>query len=354
MRPYIAPLMSQSPNAKYGPDDMLDVLLQLCSQNMYVSTGIEIMSEYRSCMTSQRVLQLLGEKNLDYMLDHVLDMLDAAARLLKESGRLGGPVVLAVDDHLIERYDKKGPYHKGGKKKNGTNHFEGYTTAQIVSSDKPLTLAAYAIANGESQSHYLGGLVENVRRLGVLIDVLLLDRGFNSVCNIREMKKLSVPYIMPLSGNKKLYRMMEEYDAGTGGAIREYEMTNKKGEKVTATLVICRKDNPGKITQTSDKYIAFLTNLPTDNPEWLIKYIPKTYRYRWGIETGYRVIKQIRAKTMSPYWSARLFLFFFSLVYANFWLIYRRMIVDGSEEYLTMSVYRFRFAIYVMFAGRPP
>ena len=68
--------------------------------------------------------------------------------------------------------------------------------------------------NGESQTHYLGGLIENALRLGVDIEAVLLDRGFNSVDNILEMESLEVRYIMPLRGSDKL-------PASSRGSMRE-------------------------------------------------------------------------------------------------------------------------------------
>ena len=84
--------------------------------------------------------------------------------------------------------------------------------------------------------------------------------------------------------------------------------------------------------------------------------MPKTYRKRWGIETGYCVLKQAKAKTKSPRVAARLFLMFFSLRYVNFWLLYRRMLVDdawqGTE--LPMADYSDILWMYVAARGRPP
>ena len=185
---------------------------------------------------------------------------------------------------MVERYDGKKPEHKGGKKKNGTNRFEGYVTMQIVSLRDPVTISGYPIANGESQTHYLGGLIENALRLGVDIEVVLLDRGFNSVDNILEMESLGVPYIMPLRGSDKLSRIIEEVDAG-GEPVREYTMSNREGRQSTSTLVICPKKNPPKNAKTADRYVAFITNVKVDNPKDLLRLIPKTYRKRWGIET---------------------------------------------------------------------
>ena len=64
---------------------------------------------------------------------------------------------------------------------------------------------------------------ENALRLGVDIEVVLLDRRFNSVDNILEMESLGVAYIMPLRGTDKLSRIIEEVDAGGRARARMYD-----------------------------------------------------------------------------------------------------------------------------------
>ncbi len=341
MLPHMAHLASAAPNALYGPQDLMDVALAMCSQNQFVATCVRAMARRRvQTMTGQRFLQLLGAQPPDGMLEMSLDILESSTAILKESGRLGGPVRVGVDEILLERYDGKKPEHKGGRKKNGTNRFEGYITMQIVSHRDPVTISGYPVANGESQTHYLGGLIENALRLGVDIEAVLLDRGFNSVDNILEMESLGVHYIMPLRGSDRLGDIMRDVDAG-GCPVREYTMTNKGGRRSTSTLVICPKKNPPKNAGVADRYVAFITNIRVDNPRDLLVHIPKTYRKRWGIETGYRILKQARARTKSPRTAARLFLMFFSLAYVNFWLLYRRALIGnaGPHAELPMADY---------------
>ena len=154
-------------------------------------------------MTNQRFLQLLGAIPDDEMLELCLDMVAESAQVVIKAGRLSGEVTIAVDEILVPRFDKLGKDHpdlKSGKKKNGTNIFEGYMTAQIVSGKRRPTLAFYPIANGESQTHFLGGIIENVRSVGADIRALLLDRGFNSTANMLEMIRQNVQFIMPHSG----------------------------------------------------------------------------------------------------------------------------------------------------------
>ena len=354
--PHMAHLASSAPNALYGPEDLMDMTLAMCSQNQFVATCVRAMARHRTrTMTGQRFLQLLGAHPPDGMLETSMNILESTAATLRESGRLGGPVRVGVDEVLLERYDGKKPEHKGGKRKNGTNRFEGYITMQIVSHRDPVTISGYPIANGESQTHYLGGLIENALRLGVDIEAVLLDRGFNSVDNILEMESLGVRYIMPLRGSDKLHDIIERVDAG-GDPIREYTMTNKDGRQSTSTLVVCPKKNPPKNARTADRYVAFITNMRVDNPRDLLVHIPKTYRKRWGIETGYRILKQARARTKSPRTAARLFLMFFSLAYVNFWLLYRRALImcAGPHAELPMADYSDILWMHVTAYGRPP
>ena len=53
-------------------------------------------------------------------------------------------------------------------------------------------VASYPIANKEPQAHYLGGLIENARRAGVKIKLMLLDRGLNCAANMLEVAKIKV------------------------------------------------------------------------------------------------------------------------------------------------------------------
>lgn len=349
----IAPLTSSAPNAKYGPADLVNIGIALCKHNTFVAPTVRTMKRNDiATMTRQRFLQILGQQDPDMMLECCLDMLEAGVMRLKETGRLDKPITMAMDEHGIEYYGKNRSYTKGGRRKNGTNQFEGYITAQAVSGQYRATLAAYPIATGESQSHYVAGLLENTTRQNIQIKTVLVDRGFFSADVISTIESYT-KYIIPVPGNQKLYDMMQEYHDGTGEAIRPYTIKNKDGKSITGTLVICtrkkprkhkrsrRKKSDGKSSKSrmSDLYVAFLTNIEVKNPKKLLKYIPKTYRIRWGIETGYRVLESSRAKTKSPKIAARLFLLFFSLVFVNFWLMFKRDNPDFPKDPMPLFDY---------------
>lgn len=111
--PHMAHMASAAPNALYGPGDLMDTTLAMCSQNQFVATCVRAMARHRTrTMTGQRFLQLLGAQPPDGMLEASMNILESTAAILKESGRLGGPVRVGVDEVLLERYDGKKPEHK--------------------------------------------------------------------------------------------------------------------------------------------------------------------------------------------------------------------------------------------------
>ena len=330
--PAIGVLASPAPNAKYSARDVMDVALSQCDANAFVAPAVRKMRKRGAdVMTRQRFIQLLRAPGPDGMLEVCGDMLDAGVRQLAEAGRLNGKLTVAVDEHRMPYYGRKSPDARGGKKKDGTNWFERCMTVQVVSGKSPVTLSAYRIGKEESQTRHLGAPMGNALRAGADINAPLPDGGFNSVANMPEMEARGVRHVMPKSGDPRACRAMEEAEADPGKAVREYAIKAKDGRTATANMIIvpkklkpcrakCGKCKECKPVLMKDRYVAFLTNITVDRPKMLLKYVPKKYRSRWGIETGYRSIESVRARTKSHSMEARLFPFHFTLVVVNFWL----------------------------------
>ncbi|MDG6907923.1 MAG: hypothetical protein JRN20_19315 [Nitrososphaerota archaeon] len=52
-----------------------------------------------------------------------------------------------------------------------------------------------------------------------------------------------------------------------------------------------------------------------------VSKLPKVYRMRWGLETGYIGVGQLRARTTSRNHSLRLLYFYYALIMYNAWLL---------------------------------
>jgi len=73
-----------------------------------------------------------------------------------------------------------------------------------------------------------------------------------------------------------------------------------------------------------EKIMAYATNLPLDESdiEGSAERVSSLYRKRWGIETGYRVIKySFGLRTTSRDFRIRLFYFLFSTIVYNLWIL---------------------------------
>ena len=239
---------------------------------------------------------------------------------LHAAGRLPEVLNVAVDLHQISCHSKKmRPNLKGGKRKGGTNWFETYITAQCVNPGSRLILAVQCMdkssAVHESLRETLETCKENASVVGSRLGLVLIDRGFFSVSSISEIECLGQEYIMPCPRNGRVRGALPSFAAGTLGDVSKQEMRNASKATIRYDMVIeeKKKRRNGKSERPEDKYVAFATNTPwTDMEE---------YARRWGIETGYWMVENTRAKTSSVKRPARVFCFLYSLMLFNAWIL---------------------------------
>ena len=71
-----------------------------------------------------------------------------------------------------------------------------------------------------------------------------------------------------------------------------------------------------KDLRPKEKFIGFATNMQLKDSE--------LYSKRWGIETGYRMMGEARARTRSTKTVSRIFCFLYSVVMFNAWMMNKR------------------------------
>ena len=81
-----------------------------------------------------------------------------------------------------------------------------------------------------------------------------------------------------------------------------------------------------------------LATLKFDDPERIVDIIPEEYRYRWGIETSYRVEDGFEAKTTSRNFALRVIYFMLSIILYNLWILTR-------VEVQSMTAYFFKHIV---------
>lgn len=167
-------------------------------------------------------------------------------------------------------------------------------------------------------------LISESRLLGIDIALQLLDRGFFNSKTINMLKRIDQTFLMPAIKNAGIKRAIMEFIEGKRGYVSEYTMNEGKEDLSCAfTLVILPK--VGRCESEKDdptsKYIVFATNIPRGHILWNIRKLPKDYRLRWGLESGYIDVEDLRAKTTSKNHALRLLYFYYALILYNAWLL---------------------------------
>jgi Transposase DDE domain len=222
------------------------------------------------------------------------------------------PQRLAVDLTLLPYYgqpqDDEGELYKG-QFKAGTRRFHAYATAYVVCKGCRYTLGLLSVHHSDPWDETVKELLRQVRRAGVKIGLVLLDRGFYSVAVIRYLQAARYPFLMPV-----IRRGRKADDSRGPGGTRvffqrkrsgwgEYTL-QERGSKRKATVAICvccRMRQPvrrPKAAKRRQVWVYAYWGVKPGSVSWVVE----TYRQRFGIESSYRQLNQgrIRTSTRSP------------------------------------------------------
>jgi putative transposase len=250
--------------------------------------------------------------------------------------RFGGQIInAAIDIHLI-------PYHGGpherkeeigrSEQKEGTTKFHMMATAYVIGKGRRrFTLAVKFVPLGTTMRQIVQELLYLLKRCGIKVNTLLLDRGFYSIDVVKLLMRLNIGFIIPMRGNR--------LEKKRGSYRTTYLMKSAKDGKpisqlVSAVSVI--KYNRGKrFKEHRAMQLCFIIyKIDTS-----LHRISEFYRKRFGIESSYKLNKAIRPRTSSRNPAIRLFLFGAALIIQNIWvgikLIFCKRIRRDSELMIT-------------------
>jgi len=261
--------------------------------------------------------------------------------------------MVAIDLTLIPYHgqparDEKEIYRSAPK--SGTTHFHAYATAVVVHKAHRYTLALTRVESGESMKEVVQRLVRIVRRRGVKIRFLLLDKGFFSVGVMSYLKRARLGFIIPAvprgrkpkaprraTGLRSLLQKNHGYYPHTA-------WTNADGKPRSVRVTICvasKSYTHKKTNKRRRKKLLYAV--------WKVKRTPReireTYRKRFGIETSYRQMNEARIKTCTRDPAQRLLFVGIALVLRNVWvwLHFKLAKAKWSEEpQIFLELLRFR------------
>ena len=223
---------------------------------------------------------------------------------------------------------------------------EAYVTAQIVDNVR-LTLAVLPRTKDDDNADLVRQIIKDIRGLNVNVKKLLLDRGYYSVNILKTLREMHMSYIMMIKRSKPIQKFIKDYHNGTGRQTVSYTIKSTDNTERVRLLIVQRKDADEQ-KEIADKYIVLAYRGCRRRVKDIIADIPEEYRERWGIETGYRNIGFMRAKTRSMIPGARWLLFLFSAAVANFWTLANYATADTKDGIIAPTITIEFFKIHLL------
>ena len=235
-------------------------------------------------------------------------------------------VLVAIDKHLIPRHDKFNMnYLIRSKADGGTHKFESYSTLQIVDGPANAVLCCMRELKESIDANFVRRFTRILKENKIRARLILLDREFYSVDVMEAVLQSKNKFLMPAIKNSAIKRAIMEYHEGARGIASEHTITNKFQRSMSFTLIITKSKKHGDPeADITEWYHAFATNLTKGRALKEITTLPEEYKKRWGIETGYRQIEEIRPRTTSRDDVFRMMLFYTALLFYNLWTVERQ------------------------------
>lgn len=294
---------------------------------------------------------VVAGNTLREQLNEELDVLGMARREVEMNAALAaglpdqlprGGVEVAIDFHDEPFYGKSAEtrsYTCRGRAQKGTTRFFRIASASVIWRGIRLTLALTYVLPEYTTLDVLKRLLQRLAHLGFQATVLYLDKGFCSGNVIRYLQEIRQAAVIacPIRGEtggtralcqgRKSYRTRYTFTDGTSADMA-----------VVATLP------PGKDGKRRRKWLLFVVI----ELDWSPKTVMRCYRRRFGIESTYRQMRQLRVVSSSRNPALKFFFLALSLVLVNLWaslrwLLFRRR-GRGPRTILStaFSLHRFR------------
>lgn len=199
-----------------------------------------------------------------------------------------------------------------GRAKDGTTYFYRCATAYVIRKSARLTLAILFVKPGIAMEEIVQRLITMVRALGVRIKRLYLDKGFLSVAIMRYLCLYSLPAIIavPLSTGSGGVRTLCR---GRSSYCTKHTFHNPQHGAVTVDLALARTYAHVRSKHRRATWCAFACLHVRESAQ----RIRQLYRRRFGIESHYRMMEQVRARTTSLSAALRFLLMGLALLILN-------------------------------------
>jgi len=216
-----------------------------------------------------------------------------------------------ADEKEIMRYQPK----------SGTTHFHGYATVSIVHDDRRYVVALRFVEKGESMEKIVAWLLNRLKSIGISIKRAYFDKGFCSVPVLKTLQRRKIKFIMPIPVRGKSGGVRKLFEASASHKTT-YTFNSPKHGELKVSAVVVKKYSQGRYKRKGARWFAYaVAGLPKSvEPHQVFEM----YRQRFGIETSYRQMNQVRARTTSRNPVIRLLLVGLAFILFNLYIANRQ------------------------------
>ena len=184
------------------------------------------------------------------------------------------------------------------------------------------TLAVTPVSAGQTLGEVVRELTGHLRFLGVKIKGLYLDRGFASVEVVRAIQEMRLPAIIACPIRGSATSGVRQYCTGRASKTVSHVFVSQRYGSVAAAVALARSARGGRRFPGKMRWLAYIVIGQQLKP----LAVRDRYRSRFGVETSYRLLNQIRPRTTSRNPAVRLLLIQIGVVLQNLWVKLKRLI----------------------------
>jgi putative transposase len=227
---------------------------------------------------------------------------------------------VAIDFHDRPYYGKQAQaagLWVRGKARDGTTRFYRIATAYVILNGLRVTLAVRFVLPDRDVVSLLADLLKSLKKQGLPIANLLLDKGFASIAVMdyltrhRQPALIACPIRGKTGGTRALCRGRKSY--------RTTHTFVSGDQTFTARLAVCRSFTTAKRTKRMKRREVWLLYILIEL-DLTPRQARRRYRKRFGIESSYRCAGQVRGWTTSSNPAYRFVLIALSFVLLNVWV----------------------------------
>jgi hypothetical protein len=230
------------------------------------------------------------------------------------------PQELAVDFHDEPYYGHETPDEPDtwicrGEARQGTTRFYRCATAYLMLHDVRLTVAVVFVKPKMDKLTILKRLLSVVRTAQISIKCLYADKGFCCIEVLRYLSRRRIQAIVAMprrgkqAGSRALCRGQKSY-------WTTYTLQSAENGKLNVPVAVVRTYQRRRSGRRQVQWLLYVC-LGVGGP---LRLVRRRYRRRFGIESGYRLMEQVRARTTSPNPALRFLLMGVALLIVNMWI----------------------------------